>query len=204
MVQILGKESSGGGSSSGSGAAPGEFSDVTGSSVNATAYKAIYWAVDQGMVKGYSDGTFKPENVCTREQFAIMLWRLQGSLSGYESSAYMFNDVNDFSNATSRKAVGWAVEKGIVKGFSDGSFHPKETITRAQVAVMLWRYAGEPGVGSSSSRFSDIGSYSANVQKAIIWLENAGIASGYKDGTFKPDDGCQRQHMAIFMYRYYN
>ena len=66
---------------------------------------------------------------------------------------------------------------------------------------MLWRYAGQPSV-SGSSKFSDIGSFSANVQKAIIWLEANKIASGYSVGIFKPNDGCQRQHMAIFLYRY--
>ena len=152
-------------------------------------------------MKGYVDGTFQPETICTREQFSIMLWRFAGQPSADMSSVNRFKDVSSFSNDTSKKAVAWAVEEGIVQGFSDGSFQPKDNITRAQVAVMLWRYAGKPGV-SGSSKFSDIGSYSTNVQNAIIWLEGNKIASGYSDGTFKPDDGCQRQHMAIFLYRY--
>ena len=179
-----------------------QFPDVTLETVNKTSYNSIYWAVDNGIVKGYADGNFKPENICTREQFTIMLWRFAGQPASDAATADRFTDVADFSNKTARSAAAWAVEAGIVSGFSDGSFQPQADITRAQVAVMLYRYAGKPAVDAAESKFSDIGTYSATVQQAIIWAENAGIASGYKDGTFKPDDGCQRQHMAIFLYRY--
>ena len=173
-----------------------------GTTVNKTSYNAIYWAVDNGIVKGYADGSFQPETICTREQFSIMLWRFAGEPDADASAVNQFTDSGNFSNGA-RKAVAWALEQGIVAGFSDGSFQPKADITRAQVAVMLWRYAEKPAV-TGSSKFSDIGSFSSGVQNSIIWLEANKIASGYNDGTFKPNDGCQRQHMAIFLYRYSN
>ena len=52
-----------------------EFTDVNHKTVNDTSYRSIYWAVDNGIVKGFNDGSFQPETICTREQFSIMLWR---------------------------------------------------------------------------------------------------------------------------------
>ena len=54
--------------------------DVTQASVNNTSYNAIYWAVDEGIVKGYSDGTFRPDDGCQRQHMAIFLYRFNNNL----------------------------------------------------------------------------------------------------------------------------
>lgn len=51
------------------------YSDVT---PNMSSYKAIMWATEQGIVQGYKDGTFRPNEPCTREQICVMLWREAG------------------------------------------------------------------------------------------------------------------------------
>ena len=174
--------------------------DEPGWTVNRTSYDSIMWAADNGIAKGYANGNFGPEDVCTREQFTIMLWRFAGEPKANVSAVNRFKDAGQLGSS-SKKAIAWAVEKGIINGFNDGTFKPKADITRAQVCVMLWRFAGQPKV-TGSANFKDITKLSPNVRKAILWAQNKKIASGYSDGTFKPDNGCQRQHMAIFLNRY--
>ena len=87
------------------------------------------WAIE----KGISDGTMADGNV-TREQFVTMLWRLSGEPT--VDNAASFTDsgkVSDYAKA----AVDWAVAQGIVNGYSDGTFKPQGSATRAEVAKML-------------------------------------------------------------------
>ena len=173
------------------------FTDVPD---NSNIFKPVNWAVKNNIVKGFSDGTFKPEESCTREQFAIMMWRFAGQPDVDISAANRFSDIAEFSNNTSRKAVAWAVSEGVINGFDDGTFKPLDKVTRRQVVVMLWRWAGRPAA-TETTDFSDVQS-SESTYKAIQWGSEAGLVKGYSDGTFKPEDDCQRQHIVIFLYRY--
>lgn len=175
-------------------AADNEFVDV--SNPKAPYYKAVYWMVDQGIIKGYSNGHFGPEDSCTREQFAIMIWRLSGKPDG--KGTVEFTDVEE--SAASYKAISWAVGEGIIKGFSDNTFRPKDTVTRQQVAIMLYRMAGEPEIMGGES-FSDITSATSGFN-AIRWGSKVDVIRGYSDNTFKPEDNCLRMHIAIMLYRY--
>ena len=177
-----------------------EFPDATGDSVNKTAYNSIYWAVGQGIINGFSDGTFGPDESCTRAQFVVMVWRLSGKPEpASTSSAGRFSDVNGLSGGM-LKAISWAVEKGIISGFNDGTFRPDDTVTRRQSAVMLWRMAGKPAATATTS-FSDISS-GETTYPAIQWGASVGLIKGFSDGTFGPEQNCLRQQIVIFLYRY--
>ena len=91
------------------------------------------WAVE----KGVSDGTH-PENVITREQLATMLWRYADEPSADPSALSDFSDGERVS-PWAADAMAWAVEKGILEGFG-GALSPKNSATRAQMAVILMRY----------------------------------------------------------------
>ena len=174
--------------------AAGSFPDV--SDPSSSIYTPVYWAVDQGIVKGYSNGNFGPEDSCTREQFVVMIWRLAGKPSA--SGSVSFSDVS--SSRSTYSAMQWAVGQDIIKGFSDGSFRPTDTVTRQQVAIMLWRMAGKPSSGSRTS-FTDI-TGSASGYDAIQWGAAAGLIKGFSDGSFRPAEDCLRQQIVIFLYRY--
>ncbi len=112
-----------------------------------------------------------------------------------------FSDV--LSGAFYADAVKWAVENGITKGTGDGTtFSPDDFCTRAQMAVFLWRAAGEPepkSIGSFSGVAED--TYYA---KAVAWAVENGITKGTGDGTtFSPDGLCTRAQMVTFLYRYF-
>ncbi|MBP3484812.1 MAG: CotH kinase family protein [Oscillospiraceae bacterium] len=176
------------------------FPDVSTDSVY---YSSIVWAVDKGIVSGYEDGCFKPNASATRAQVVTMLWRAAGCPEPAAESN-PFSDVSDTGScAPYYKAILWANENGIALGYGDGSFRPHQTCTRAQVVTFLWRFAEEPEctAENSFSDVSDTGSC-APYYKAILWANENGIALGYGDGCFKPDQTCTRAQIVTFIARY--
>ena len=113
------------------------FTDVT---ANDYFYKAVLWAVENGIVYGTSDTTFEPNSPCTRAQVAAFLYRA-------EKKPEPTTDSNPFTDVKSgeyyEKAVIWAVENGIVYGTSDTTFEPDATCTRAQGVAFLYRAYGK-------------------------------------------------------------
>ena len=105
---------------------------------------AIRWAASTGVVSGYSDAAFGPNDAITREQLAAILYRYAQSKGkdvsiGEDTNLLSFADAGDWSD-WSVSALQWAVGSGIINGMSDGTLNPKGEATRAQVATMLMRY----------------------------------------------------------------
>lgn len=98
-------------------------------------YAALEWATDQGIVKGDS-GKFRPHDACTREEFATMLHRWQGSpdVPTMPSGFADWGDVSEYA----REPIAWAVDQGIMNG-SGGMLRPKASTTRAEAAAMITR-----------------------------------------------------------------
>ncbi len=180
------------------------FNDVE-TAPTKTAFKAIMWAYNEGIVKGTSEDTFSPAENVTRGQFAVMVWRLAGK-PAIDATDNPFPDVSaDALGNTTYKAILWAYQQGIVKGFSDGEFKPGETTSRGNMAVMLWRLAGKPAVDTSANPFEDVAPEMGNTTyKAILWAYNNGITKGTDATHFSPDNNCTREQLAIFLYRYNN
>lgn len=99
-------------------------------------YTAILWAAEKGIVSGYEDGTFRPNGACTRAHVVTFIWRSEGKPQ-YRSVA-KFGDVSGL-NADFTKAIYWAAEKGVTTGYPDGTFHPINVCTRAQVVTFIYR-----------------------------------------------------------------
>lgn len=98
--------------------------------------EAVRWADSQGIVGGYGNGTFGPSNPITREQLTVMLfWRYSGSPAATNKELH-FNDTDEISGFV-LEALRWAVENGILNGYSDGRLGPQGQATRAQAAQML-------------------------------------------------------------------
>ena len=106
--------------------------------IKATAYyyKAVLWAVENGITAGTSATTFGPNKDCTRAQVVTFLWRNAGQPEP-ETTVNPFTDVKP--TASYLKAVLWAVETGVTTGTSDTTFSPAKTCTRAQVVTFLYR-----------------------------------------------------------------
>ena len=91
-------------------------------------------------------------------------------------------------------------EKGLMSGMSDNEFGPAVSTERAMILSILYRMEGSPKV-EGKIEYSDIkaGKWYTD---AVIWASQNGIASGYPDGTFKPDKEVSRQELAQFIYKY--
>lgn len=104
--------------------------------------QGIVWAESMGIISGYGDGRFGPNDNITREQLAVMLFRyastLDMSTSGRDSLA-SFSDSGAVSD-WAKDAVAWAVDSGIISGRPDGTLAPSGTASRAEAAVMIQRF----------------------------------------------------------------
>ena len=106
--------------------------------------KAIGWAQRYGVVEGYGDGTFRPDQPVTRQQLAAILWRyarLQGLDCSQQADLDGYRDAGQVE-PYAREALGWAVEAGILQGTADGALLPGGTATRSHTAVLLTRFCG--------------------------------------------------------------
>jgi hypothetical protein len=120
------------------------FSDVHDSDWYANA---VMFAWQTGIIEGYEDGTFRPNENVTREQFATMLYRF-APLTGRDISAranlVIFTDMDEISD-WALEAFGWAVATKIMTGTTTETLEPGAPITRAQCATMIARAAvGNP------------------------------------------------------------
>ena len=98
---------------------------------------AVGWCAVNQIITGYSDGTFRPDNPVTRQQFAAMLWRSAGSPAADTGTDYA--DEASISSYA-KTAVDWARDAGVILGKDGNRFDPSGGATRAQAAVILYRY----------------------------------------------------------------
>ena len=166
-------------------------------------YNAIYWAVEKGITKGYSDGTFGIDKSCTRGEMVMFLWRYAGKPAPKYVSKSPFKDVP--TSHTFYKAILWAYQKGITKGYSDGTFGVNRNVSRGESMMFLWRLKGkkEPKPASVSP-FKDVPK-THTFYKAILWGYQKHITTGYtsgeKKGTFGINENCTRGQIVTFLYR---
>lgn len=101
--------------------------------------EAVRWAVQNEIVKGYEDGTFRPDRSINREEMCAMMHRAMRKLLSETSDAKLtFADADEISE-WARDSVRTMVKTGIMKGMEDNRFAPAETATRAQAATVLLR-----------------------------------------------------------------
>jgi len=158
------------------------FSDTSGHWAEAV----IRAAADAGFVRGYADGTFKPNADITRAEFAVMLMHaLKAQGSGTE---LMFEDRAKIGTWAS-EAIAQAVGAGIVNGYSDGTFRPTAKISRSELAVMIARaYSANIGKElSDPTGFSDDEDIPAWARAAVSAVREAGIVQGRSGNLFAPD-----------------
>lgn len=142
---------------------------------------------------GYADGTFKPGNSITRAEAASIIARTFSQSNVTAGVAY--SDVP--AGHWAAEAIGQVTRSGIMKGYSGGSFKPNQTITRAEMATILSRLI--ISAQDHAAGFSDISGHWA--QAAIERMSQAGIITGYEDGTFRPDQTLTRAEAVTIVNR---
>ncbi len=161
----------------------------------------IEFVWEQGLMLGVSDTKFEPSSPMTRAMFVTILFRL----SGEEASVTdLFSDVKPqdwFS-----ESVGWAAETGLVLGYPDGTFRPRNNITRQEAAAILVRYTEYvnmrlPGHSATSPRvFSDDEKIASWAAEYVDTLRKAGIFNGDAKERFNPASDITRAEAATLLH----
>ena len=97
-------------------------------------------------------------------------------------------------------SIRYTYENGLIAGYPNGLFGINDTITRGQIATILWRMEESPAVNYAMT-FEDVGEgmYYAD---AIRWAASEGIVGGYSDTQFGPNDAITREQLAAILWRY--
>ncbi|SDM73975.1 S-layer homology domain-containing protein [Psychrobacillus sp. OK028] len=159
--------------------------------------KEILYLLDKGIITGYKDYTFRPNEVVTRGSAAIMIGRALGLEKVVSETA--FTDVNQSTVAAGYIAA--AVNKGIIKGFDDNTYRPDEIVTRGQMAILINRAFDISS--ASPNTFKDMNSSMASFD-AVSRISSLGIASGYIDNTYRPNELLNRGQFSAFLARAVN
>lgn len=166
------------------------------------AYSDVAWAYTNGLLSGVSETTFAPEQTMTRAMLVTVLWRAAGSPT--VDYAMNFSDVPE--GEWYSEAVRWTASEKLVNGFSDGSFRLDETVTREQLAAILYRSEQRSGGGFTGDwafrlDYSDAGSVSDWAYESMCWCTMKGIVTG-SDGALQPQSGATRAQAAAMLRRY--
>ena len=157
-------------------------------------HDAVYWAVDKGVTEGVDETHFAPNGICTRAQMVTFLWRAAGQPA--VSFANPFTDVSPEDYYY--EAVLWGVSTGVVKGTSDTTFSPGDTVTRGQAVTFLYRYMGEKV--QADNPFTDV-TEEDYYYDAVMWAVANGVTEGATPTTFAPAGDCLRSHVVTFLNR---
>ena len=173
------------------------FDDVAKS---AWYYKAVEYVAENGIMSGVSAREFAPNAGFSRAMLAQTLYAMSGKPAVKAEST--FADVA--ANAWYADAVNWAAEKGYVSGVGDGKFAPDASVTREQMALILYRYAGSPDASGMVLReFADGDSVSAYAVDAIRWAVHEGLISGMENNTLAPQGTATRAQVAQILMNFH-
>lgn len=179
----------------------GSFRDV---SSRHWAYDSVERAAELGLVAGFSDGTFRPDEAVTRAQFVLMLWRMAGKPEAKEKA--LFTDT--VGGEWYETALDWAYENGFVKGLSETAFGPNENITRQQAVAILFRFSGGKTDGEAmvsgvyETSFTDSGKLASWAKDAMWWAVYNSLVSGVGNGQIAPEQNASRAQIAAILLRY--
>lgn len=167
-------------------------------------HEAVDYVLVNGLMSGYGNGVFGPNDHLSRAQLCQILYNKEGRPAVTGNSA--FTDVAN--GAWYFDAVTWAAENGIVGGYGGGLFGPEDNITREQLAAILYRYAQAKGYDVSVGEDTNILSYADALDvsewaiPAMQWACGSGVINGVTDSTLVPQGNATRAQAATMLMRF--
>ena len=159
-------------------------------------YEAVKYVYDNKLMDGTSSTTFAPFMTTNRAMVVTILWRLEGQPE--TDATLSFTDVE--SGVWYTEAVHWAAAEGIVKGYSDTVFAPNDTVTREQLATILYRYAEYKEYDVSArgdlTTFTDGAKTSSWAAEAMEWAVGSKLLSGKGGNVLDPTGTATRAEVA--------
>ena len=164
-------------------------------------HEAIDWAFthDPQITSGMNETTFGYGQTLTRAQASTFLYAAAGRPEFDETAAENpFSDVK--SGKWYTKPVLWAYSQGLVSGMSANTYGINSNLTRGQIMVILYAWAGKPSVEGLENPYTDVaaGKWYTN---SAIWAYHAGIEQG-ANGKYVQSTPCTREAMVLYLYRY--
>lgn len=175
------------------------FSDVKESD---WFYKGVSYVVENSMMNGVGDNQFAPNAPLTREMLAVVLYNMEKQP---ESTG-----VNPFADVKAdmwyTDAIVWANANGIVAGYDDSTFGLGDSITREQLATILYRYAQLKGYDVTEKAdltgYTDSASISSYAVEAMQWANANGIVNGMTETTLAPQGTATRAQVATMLMNF--
>jgi hypothetical protein len=147
--------------------------------------------IDLGLIKGYNDGTFKPDNNITRAEFMTLV---NGAFQYTEKADIDFSDVAE--DAWYAEAVQKAKAAGYISGYPDNTMRPDNPISREEAAAIIKGITHVEGNPEGKTSFTDQGSLSWS-KDAVVAVSETEIMNGYPDGNFKPQNLIKRAEAVV-------
>ena len=164
-------------------------------------YAGVAGLCQHGLIEADPAASFSPLNDATRAAAVSLLWTLEGCPSAQGDAA--FTDVPP----DARDALAWAGEQSLITGYADGRSGGGDSVTREQLAVLLYRYAGlrgeeTPTEGMAIGNFADNTQVSPWARDAVCWCLGQGILNGRGGGILAPQAAAARAELAVMLQRY--
>lgn len=165
-------------------------------------YNDVKYVYEKGMMAGTAADVFAPNATTTRAMIVTILYRLEGSPAVTGTSAFVDVPAGQWYT----DAVNWAAANQIVKGTSATTFAPNDSITREQMAAILYRYAQYKGYDvtkkANLSGYSDNGQVSAYAKDALAWANAAKLINGVTNTTLAPQGNATRAQVSAILHRF--
>ncbi len=179
-----------------SAAAAMPFSDVAAEAWFYPAVQFVYW---NELMNGVDEERFAPNEPLSRAQLVQILYNREGRPKAQQAASFADVQPDDWFAG----AVAWAAEQQIVSGDDAGLFAPNQSISREQLAVMLWRYQGSPMLADYVLSFEDVKDVSRYAQPALAWAVQQGIVSGNAQGRLTPQAAATRAEAAQMLLNFW-
>lgn len=164
---------------------------------NAWYYDAVKFASESSLMNGIDNNLFAPNANLSRAQLAQILYNKESKPAS--SGNNIFTDVSN--GAWYTDAIAWASGNSVVEGYGNNLFGPNDSITREQLAVMLWRYVGKP-TANSELPFNDASQISSYALPAMRWAVGNAILNGKGNGILNPKGFTTRAQVAQMFTNY--
>lgn len=165
-------------------------------------YNDVKYVYEKGMMAGTAADVFAPNATTTRAMIVTILYRLEGSPAVTGTSAFVDVPAGQWYT----DAVNWAAANQIVKGTSATTFAPNDSITREQMAAILYRYAQykvyDVTKKADLSGYSDNGQVSAYAKDALAWANAAKLINGVTNTTLAPQGNATRAQVSAILHRF--
>lgn len=159
--------------------------------------KAVEYVVTEGLMGGYPNGKFGPNDNISRAEFAQIIYNKAGRPGAGTS---VFTDVK--AGQWYANAVTWAAEQQVVSGIGNNQFAPNRDISREELATMLWRYAKSPKPQKGVLDFADANKVSNFAKEAMLWANEDGIVNGKGSGILDPKGKATRAETAQMLMNF--